>query len=228
MRALPGQIQRVPPGPRPIARGDAATEQRRRILRVTADLVAKRGYQGTTTELIVRRAKVGYGTFYKFFADKEACLLALFDETLQRASAELAAIYGSGGERTPWAERVAAVIEAFYAQIAADPAIARACLVESLTAGPKLLVRYDAELARLSQILKPGRREAEGAAILPDTLENTLTGGILWIPYQLLVTGEADQLPAKVPEAIQFALRPYLGDAAAIEVAQRQTAIDTG
>jgi hypothetical protein len=38
---------------------------------VTADLVSKRGYSDTTTELIVRRAKVGYGTFYKFFADKK-------------------------------------------------------------------------------------------------------------------------------------------------------------
>jgi AcrR family transcriptional regulator len=67
----------VPPGKEPLARADAAADQRRRILRVTADIVAKRGYAGTSTDLIVRRAKVGYGTFYKFFADKEAAFLAL-------------------------------------------------------------------------------------------------------------------------------------------------------
>ena len=81
MRALPGAEKREPPGPLPLARVDAAEEQRRRIMQITTELVAKRGYKDTTAELIVARAKVGYGTFYKFFPDKEAVFVALYDET---------------------------------------------------------------------------------------------------------------------------------------------------
>ena len=60
-----------------MSRDGAAADQRRRILEATADLVAEQGYQATTIEMIVRRAKVGYATFYKSFDDKEAVFLAL-------------------------------------------------------------------------------------------------------------------------------------------------------
>ena len=206
-----------------IARRDAANDQRRRILRTTADLVSKRGYQDTTTELIVRRAKVGYGTFYKFFPDKESCFLALFDATFERASKALTEAYHAEEETKPWADRVADSIALLYQLTASDPAVARACLVESLTAGPKVLARYEAALQQLTRILQPGRELApEGGAALPRTLETTLAGGILWIAYQLLIVGEAERLEAMLPEAIQFALSPYLGEEAAVELAERR------
>jgi AcrR family transcriptional regulator len=185
-----------------------------------ADLVAKRGYSDTTTELIVRRAKVGYGTFYKFFPDKEACFLALFDETLEQTSETLEEAYRSADPSTSWAERVAIAIGALYQRITEDPALARACLVESLTAGPAVLARYEAALRQLGLILKPGREHSEAAADLPDTLESTLAGGIVWIAYQRLIVGEADRLPGLLPEAVQFALSPYLGEEAAVAVAE--------
>jgi AcrR family transcriptional regulator len=208
-----------------VSRDDAAAEQRRRILRVTAQLVAKRGYQDTTTELIVRRAKVGYRTFYKFFKDKETCFLALYDETLERTDSILKAAYASGDPDTPWSSRVAAAIDALYRQIVEDPALARACLVESITAGPAVLSRYEGAIHRLCRILEPGRRESEIGGELPDTLENTLAGGILWIAYQLLIVGETSRLPDLLPEAIQFALSPYLGEEKAVAAAESHLAV---
>jgi AcrR family transcriptional regulator len=228
VRALPGEKYRVPPGHRPVARTDAAIDQRRRILAVTAELVAKRGYSGTTTELIVRRAKVGYATFYKFFKNKEECFLFLFDETAEAARATLSAAWEDAGRNVPWAQRIAAVIEAFYAQVAAEPAAARACLVESLTAGPALLARYDAALGEFAAIFRAGRGESERTAALPGTVENTVAGGVLWIAYQQLIVGESDLLPTKVPEAIQFALTPYVGELAAIEIASRRAVAAAG
>jgi AcrR family transcriptional regulator len=222
VRALPGQSSRLPPGPQPLAREAAAAEQRRRILRVTAELVAKRGYADTTTELIVRRAKVGYGTFYKFFPDKEACFLALFDETLERTAAALGEAYRSGEEDRGWPERLAAVIAALFELITTDPPLARACLVESLTAGPAIVGRYEAALGQLAALLARGRGEPGAPENLPDTLENTVAGGIMWIAYQRLIAGEAAQLPALLPEAVEFALTPYLGEEAAVAVAERQ------
>lgn len=222
VRALPGQGERVPPGPRPLTRADVATEQRQRILRVVADLIAKRGYADTSTDLIVRRAKVGYGTFYKFFADKEAAFLALFDETFRTTSKLIAAAYVEDAGTRPWSDRLAAAITVFYREIAADPPLWKACLVESLTAGPKVLGRYEAAIQQLAAILDDGRKETKDGSTLPDTLEGTLAGGIVWIAYQRLITGEAAEgLPGLLPEAIQFSLSPYLGETAAAEIAAR-------
>ena len=225
MRALPGESRRVPAGSKPLARKDAALEQRRRILRVTADLIAKRGYGGTTTELIVRRARVGYGTFYKFFASKEAAFLALFDETFETTGAVIAAAYGGEGDGRPWAERIGAAIRTFYAAIASDPQLWRACLVEALTAGPEVLGRYESSIRELAGLLRRGREESADAAVLPKALEETLAGGIVWIAYQRLVAGEAaTELPALLPEAIQFSLSPYLGEREAAAFAARYAA----
>jgi AcrR family transcriptional regulator len=212
----------VPPGPKPLARKDAGAEQRRRILRVTADLIAKRGYADTTTELIVRRAKVGYGTFYKFFPDKEAAFLALFDETFDVSSKLIGAAFGDEADLRPWGERVAEAIRAFYEEIAADPPLWRACLVESLTAGPVMLGRQEMAIQQLGAILWPGREEAPEGIALPETLERTLAGGIVWFAHQRLIVGEAaDELPKILPEAVQFALSPYLGEEAAVAIADR-------
>src|SRR6476661_8357544 len=84
MRALPGKASRQPPGPEPVSRDAAAADQRRRILAATGELIAEQGYQETTMEEIVRRAKVGYATFYKHYPDKEAAFLALLDAAVER------------------------------------------------------------------------------------------------------------------------------------------------
>jgi AcrR family transcriptional regulator len=212
----------VPPGAQPLARDDVAAEQRRRILRITADLIAKRGYADTSTELIVRRAKVGYGTFYKFFADKEAAFVALFDETFDTNSVLIAEAYGAESDERPWGDRVAAAIGVFYEAIAGDPPLWRACLVESLTAGPRVLMRYEGAIQAMGAMLRQGRKLTPEAEALPETLEGTLVGGIVWIAYQRLIVGDAAEgLPKLLPEAIQFALSPYLGEKQAGVVAER-------
>lgn len=214
----------MPPGKQPLARSDAAANQRRRILRVTAELIAKRGYADTSTELIVRRAKVGYGTFYKFFDDKEAAFVALFDETFDTSSERIAAAYGTDSDEREWGDRIASAIATFYGAIAGDPPVWRACLVESLTAGAKVLNRYEAAIQALAAILEHGRSLSPNAAVLPPTLEGTLVGGIVWIAYQRLIVGEAAEgLPPLLPEAVQFALSPYLGEAEAARIAQRHS-----
>jgi AcrR family transcriptional regulator len=219
VRALPGHAARQPPGPKPITRKTAADDQRRRIMRATADLIAKRGYHATTIELIVRRAKVGYATFYKSFPDKEACFLALFDAA---ASAGIRTVNDAyTANPGPWPDKVAAALGALFESITENPTIARVCLVESLTAGPVAVARYEAALKQLDPILRPGRELNPHSAELPDTLEDTIAGGVLWTAYQRLIVGEADKLPALLPETLELVLSPYVGEAEAVRVVER-------
>lgn len=212
LQPLPGHTERTPPGEQPVPRDAAAADRRRRILIATGELVAKRGYHATTLELIVRRARVGYPAFYKCFADKEAAFLALFDTVAARTAATVAEAVAAHAE-DPWPERVAAALAALFEALAAEPLLARACLVETLTAGPPAVARYEHALREIAApILRPGRALNPRAAELSDTLEETLAGGIAWIAYQRLVAGEADRIPSLLSEALEFVLLPYLGE----------------
>lgn len=209
MRALPGKALRQPPGPEPVRRADAAADQRRRILEATADLVAEHGYQATTIEMVVRRAKVGYATFYKSFADKEAAFMALLDEGIEQLTKRVEEAYGRERE---WPDKVAAGLGAMFEVIAANPNVARACLAEASTAGPEAAARQEAAMKQFAPLLKPGRELNPRRDQLPVTLEDTLMGGVMWVVNQRLVGGEADQLRALLPETLEFVLRPYLGE----------------
>jgi AcrR family transcriptional regulator len=210
VRALPGKASRQPPGPEPVSRAEAAADQRRRILEATADLVAEQGYANATIEQIVRRAKVGYATFYKHFADKDEAFLALLDAAIERTLYAVEEAYDREGG--PWPDKVGAGLGALLEQIAAHPNVARACLVEAPTAGPEPAARHEAALKRFVPLLRPGRELNPRQAELPATLEDTLAGGVLWVVNQRLIAGEESELRALLPEALEFLLRPYVGE----------------
>ena len=75
-----------------------------------------------------------------------------------------------------------------------------------------------------SPILRPGRQQGPQAKELPEGLENTLAGGVLWIPYQRLVAGEPEKVPDLLPETLEFVLLPYLGEREAARVARAKKA----
>jgi AcrR family transcriptional regulator len=210
VRALPGKASRQPPGPEPVSRSEVAADQRRRILEATADLVAEHGFAEATIEQIVRRARVGYATFYKHYADKEEAFLALLDAAVERTVYVVEEAYD--GESGPWPDKVGAGLGALLGLAAAHPGVARACLVEAPTAGPEAAARHEAALKRFAPLLRPGRELNPRKDQLPASLEETLAGGVLWVIGQRLVAGEAEQLRALLPETLEFLLRPYVGE----------------
>src|SRR5262245_6734629 len=68
------------------------------VLRAAAQVFARRGYAGGTTNHIAERAGVSIGTLYEYFPNKDALLVALMERhiregeaVLERAAAEIAA-----------------------------------------------------------------------------------------------------------------------------------------
>src|SRR5690349_24701615 len=107
MRALPGRQSRakLDAPPASITRANTHADQRRRILRAVGELVGERGYGDVTVEMIVKRARVSFKTFYKHYPGKEECLLDLcataFDSAEKTIRERLAA-----EPDAPWADRV--------------------------------------------------------------------------------------------------------------------------
>jgi AcrR family transcriptional regulator len=216
MRALPGRDSRtsLDDSPAAVTRDSVKEDQRQRILRATGELVAKRGYNAVTVELIVKRARVSFKTFYAHFPNKERCFLELFDTVMGQTRAEIdAAVAAQAG--APWPAQVAAALRALFGAFLADPLIARASIVEAPTVGPIIIERYERAMTALSPLLRQGREESPQRDELPDSLEDTLAGGVLWSAYQRLIVGEADRIEALLPEAVEFVLRPYIGEAEA-------------
>jgi AcrR family transcriptional regulator len=217
VRALPGKASRQPPGPEPVGRDAAEDDQRRRILEAVAEQVAEQGYQETTIETIVRRAKVGYKTFYKHYPDKEAAFLALVDAGIEHGARKVEGAYRR--EEGPWPDRIGAALGALFDEVAANPTVARVCLVEANAAGTVAAERHEAALKRLAALIAPGRELNPRGDTLPESLEETIAGGIAWLLGQRLVAGEAAQLRGLLPETVEFVLRPFVGEDEAVREA---------
>jgi AcrR family transcriptional regulator len=225
MRALPGRDSRVAidTSPAAVTRSSAHRDQRHRILRAIGELVAKRGYSDVTIELIVKRARVSYKTFYKHFSGKEQCFEELFDTTV-RASEEAIRERLAEEGLTDWPDRVVVALDAWIERIVAEPLIARAVIVEAPTVGPPMLDRYERATKVFVPLFRAGRELNPRSTELPPTVEDTLSGSIFWSAYQRLVIGEADRLPHLLPELIELVLRTYIGQSEAARIARARAA----
>jgi AcrR family transcriptional regulator len=222
MRALPGRESRVgkDAAPAAVTRSSAHRDQRRRILRAIAELVAKRGYDDVTVELVVKRARVSYKTFYKHFGGKEECFIELFDSAFgstEKAIRERIA----EAEGASWPDRVVLALGLWIERIVVEPLIARAVIVEAPTVGPSMLGRYERTTKAFVPLFREGRELNPRGGELPATVEDTLSGSIFWSAYQRLIVGEAERLPELLPELIELVLRTYLGQAEAARIARQ-------
>jgi AcrR family transcriptional regulator len=222
MRALPGRETRatLDAPPAAVTRSSAHEDQRRRILRAVGELVAKRGYGDVTVELIVKRARVSYKTFYKHFSGKEDCFSELFNEVF--SSAEEMIRERLAAEPAPWPEQVAIALRTFIEAVVADPIIARAVIVEAPTVGPRILDRYEQSIKAFVPLFRAGRKLNPRGAELPETIEDTLTGSVFWSVYQRLIVGEAELLPELLPDLVELVVRTYLGEDEAVRVARAE------
>jgi AcrR family transcriptional regulator len=222
MRALPGREHRSSPrsSPATVTRSNAHADQQRRILQAVGELVGERGYGDVTVELIVKRAHVSFKTFYKHYAGKEECLLALCERVYD--SSETTIRERLAAEPASWPEQVVLVLTSLFELIAADPVAARAVIVESPTVGPPLRERYEQATKALVPLFRAGRQFNPRGDELPETIEVTLAGSVFWSAYQRLIVGEADRLPTSLPVLLELVLRTYLRQDEASRIARAE------
>lgn len=110
-----------------------------------------------------------------------------------------------------WPEQVAAAIRAAFEFAAADPTAADLLTNRALANGSDGVARYQRLLGYGASLLLPGREHCIDGALLPGIVEQSVAGGIVMLVAQRVDRGRADELPELAPDAIQFALTPYLG-----------------
>jgi AcrR family transcriptional regulator len=204
------------PGRQPLSREFIAQHQRARIVAALAQETAEKGYRAVTVAHIVKRAGIARNTFYENFGSKEECFL----EAQQYAmSAALERVVAAAGEIDDWPRRVRAGLAAFLAYVAEEPALARTCMVEALSAGTASVRYYEESQQAFVSLFKLGRDVSPRGDDLPGTLEEALIGGVFWIIYQRLTSPQADEIVELLPSLTEFILSPYLGPEKAGKVA---------
>jgi AcrR family transcriptional regulator len=212
----PRSTARPLPGRQPLSRDFIAQHQRARIISALVEEASAKGYRAVTVADIVKRAAIARNTFYENFASKEECFLAAQEFAMSTA---LERVVEAAGKIDSWPQRVEAGLSAFLRYVIEEPALARTCMVEALTAGPNSFHYYEESLQAFVSLFRLGRDVSPHGQELPKTLEEAIIGGLFWIVYQRLIVGEEKSIEGLLPEIVEFALTPYLGAEAAQAVA---------
>jgi AcrR family transcriptional regulator len=184
--------------------------QRRRLFAAAAAVFTRDGYANASAEAIARAAGMSKATFYEHFANKEECILSLFDEA---TTAVMRAI-GRSEESMRFATyeaRVRSRLQAFLAVLAAYPAESQTLLVEIIGAGPRAAQRRDDMLDRFADYLIEDNRThapAYGAPVYRSRDDAfAVIGAITELVSRQLRTGE----PSRATDLEDVMTRVLLG-----------------
>ncbi|HET6571907.1 MAG TPA: TetR/AcrR family transcriptional regulator [Solirubrobacterales bacterium] len=207
----------LPAGRHGYSREQVAHHQRERLIAGLAEAVAEKGYAAVTLSDIVRHAKVSRRVFYANFESKEQCFLAAFEVVVDHLR-ELIAAAAAGEDE--WPRQAIAALRAALRFLAEEPDLARLCLLESRSAGPAALARFNQAVAQLAPALARGRAERPEGERLPASTEDSTLGSLVSLAQRRVAAGEAERLEALLPEFAELLLLPYLGPSEAARLAR--------
>ncbi len=211
--------------------------QRRRLVVALVELIDEQGLEGASVGTVCKHAGVSRRTFYEIFEDREACLLAAFEEAVERIAKGVRSAYES--ERG-WRARIRSALTVLLERLDADPALARLCVIETLKAGPEVSRARANVLATLVCAVEQGRRESRQGSEPPPLAGQGVVGGALSVIHERLQDtsqppGAGDPQPRGAtrttrPELVELSgslmamiVHPYLGAAAARRELERPT-----
>ncbi len=167
-----------------------AVEVREALTGGLAAAIADKGYAATTIADVVMHARVSKRTFYEHFTDKEACLMALYEQgcvhllavvrgVVTREPGKRSTRENSGGG---WKALVNDGVTAYLNALESMPAVTRTLLVEIQAAGPKAY-RLRQQMQRrfadtLVEVVDAARAADPAIPKLSQLLAIALVGGV--------------------------------------------------
>jgi AcrR family transcriptional regulator len=149
----------MPDSAPPVPRGRHApplevrlARQQARLLAAAAAVFARVGYAEASAESISREAGMSKATFYEHFANKEECILALFDAAAEMVRSGVGSATLGDETSTPQ-QRISLGVLAFLSALEAFPDHAKTLLVEIIGAGPRAVERRDAVLQDFADLI---------------------------------------------------------------------------
>jgi AcrR family transcriptional regulator len=151
--------------------------------------------------------------FYENFKDKEQCFAARYGDGVARL---VVAVEAAVEAERSWSNRVSAGLRAGLDFLAAEPALARLLLVESLAAARPARLEHERQLRRLAAALGPSTAEDMDERAVSGETGRLLAGGLASHLSGRVLAGEAESLPESHDLLLPFLLAPRLAATAAL------------
>jgi AcrR family transcriptional regulator/DNA-binding MarR family transcriptional regulator len=184
------------------------------------EVVGEHGYGGLSVARVAGRAGVSRRTFYDLFDDREDCFIAVFDQTLERATS-IATTAASG--KATWREQVRAGLSALLLFVGDERVLGKLLIADALGAGPNALEHRAKGLAPIHTFIDKGRTQTkQGRTPQPPplTAEGTV-GAVLSVIHARLTEQNDNEGPLidLLNPLMGTIVLPYLGpDTAAKEL----------
>jgi AcrR family transcriptional regulator len=186
--------------------------RRNRILTGALNVFGEKGFAATTVQDLVDEIGISRTTFYKYFPDREACLVALNDAVLVWLEEEARAAVGSA---VGWPSQARAVTERLVALVNGDVRVARVCGFEATLVSAAVRERRQESLDALAAALRSGRAHSRRGDELPALLEDLLIGGAAALATRSVVVNRRQQPRELGSDIAELILLPYVGAARA-------------
>ena len=186
-----------------------------RLREAMIELALERGLDGVDAELLCARAGVEPTAFFRTFDGVGDCALRVYLANIAEFDRNVfAAVDATEG----WPARLRVAAYAAARHVRDRPHSTRFDMLAMLTAGDLAQAHRDRYVRRLIDLIDEGRRQP-GA---PAGLGRATAEGVFGSIYQLLaraLQGGRDLGPPEdlVPQLMYIAVRPYLGEEAALE-----------
>jgi len=170
--------------------------QKQRLFDAAARVFCTVGYADSSAEAISRQAGMSKATFYEHFANKEECLVALFEYASATVIDVLVdAARAAGGD---FRARHRAGLTAILEIVDANPSMAQAILVETVGAGPRVAELRDRALNTCAQTMyeetiRAAERGGGPAFASPDDAF-AIVGATFELVSRQLRTGQPERL----------------------------------
>lgn len=198
-----------------------ARAERTRLLEAMLEELVEKGYRALEVDAAFQRAHLVGAEWAAEFPDKDACLVAAFDELAEGLRSAIGEGCLPGAE---WPERVAGGLRALLRRLAARAQLAEALARCFPAIGPAAQQRYQAFVEGLAPLLAEGREAPEVACELPDEVEMLALGAAEAIVFEAIQDGRTAELGALTPDVLFSVLVPFLGSRVAGEAMEAERA----
>jgi AcrR family transcriptional regulator len=189
-----------------------ADVQRRRILVAMTRITCQIGLESVTIARVIDDARVARRTFYELFDDREACLLAVFNEAIATAEERARSVVE---DSAPWASRLRGALQALLEFFDEEPELARICVIHALAGGRAVLNRRREVLFDLAHLVDGGRAVRRSASELPPLTAEGVVGAVFSLIHARLLAPEQTRLANLLNPLMAIVVLPYQGAAAA-------------
>jgi AcrR family transcriptional regulator len=210
-------LARLPTGRHGLPREFVAGNHRDRLIAGCIAAVEERGYADFTVADVIKQAAVSRRTFYEHFSSKDDCFIATYDVVVAHVRRSVEAALAGAGE---WPGRVRDAFARVLQFVAADPALARLCMVEPLAAGGAVAAHHGAAIECLARLLAADRPSPAASSATDSGAELATVAGIVSLLCRRVASGEAKEVERLLPDLVESYLSPVLGTAEAERIAR--------